>query len=141
MAFSFGPIQQIKTDVPTVYAFKVTGRMTDDASEALAKVMNIAFDQHKKVNLLLDLSGFTGSDWDSLFDDDVIESRFRALKHVSRYAVVGAPERANRMIGFLDKIIPVDARAFSVSETGDAWTFVGARPVDEATGAAAMPAA
>lgn len=126
--FSHGPITQIPTTSPTVYAFEIKGNIDDDAAEAMAKYMNDAFDRHDKVNMLLDLSGFTGSDWDSFLDDDVIESRFRALKEVERYAVVGAPDRAAKMIGLLDKIIPVEARAFEQTDISAAWMFVGASP-------------
>ncbi|WP_298860212.1 STAS/SEC14 domain-containing protein [uncultured Sulfitobacter sp.] len=129
--FSYGPINEIKTDSETVHAFRVTGHIDDDASEALAKYMNAVFDRSEKVNMLLDLTGFTGSDWDSMLDGDVITSRFRALSHVSRYAVIGAPEKASKMINLMDKIIPVEAKAFEATQHEQAWEFVGARPVPE----------
>ena len=125
--FAHGPIQQINTDNPDVYAFKITGHIDDDASEAMAKFMNEVFDAKDQVNMLLDLTAFTGSDWDTMLDGDVIESRFRSLKHVKKYAVVGAPEKAATMISFMDKIIPVDARAFDADDSEKAWLFVGAR--------------
>lgn len=124
--FSFGPVTQIPTTNPSLYAFRITGHMDDDASEEMAKFMNDAFDKHsEKVDMLLDLSGFTGSDWDSMLDGDVLKNRFRALSEVNRYAVIGAPDRAAKMIGLMDKIIPVDARAFDASEADAAWAFVG----------------
>lgn len=126
--FSYGPIDQIPTSSPTVYAFQVSGHMSYEASEAMAEYMNQVFDQNDKISMLLDLTGFTGSDWDTMLDGDVIQSRFRALSHVDRYAVIGAPENAAKMISFMDKIIPVDARAFDASEAQAAWKFVGARP-------------
>ncbi len=127
--FAHGPIKQIPTDNPKVYAFRITGHIDDDDAEALAKYMNTIFDETDKVDMLLDLSDFTGSDWDSMLDGDVIQSRFRALSHVSKYAVIGAPDSAASMIGFMDKIIPVDAKAFDKKEETAAWNFVDARPV------------
>jgi alkanesulfonate monooxygenase SsuD/methylene tetrahydromethanopterin reductase-like flavin-dependent oxidoreductase (luciferase family) len=127
--FNHGPIQQIPTNSETVFAFQIHGHIDDDASEALAKFMNDAFDKHPKVNMLLDMAKFTGSDWDSMFDGDVIKSRFRSLQHVDRYAVVGAPDRAAKMIALMDKVIPVDARAFDEHESAKAWGFVGAKPI------------
>lgn len=125
-AFSSGPITQFQTTSPDLYAFAITGHVDDDAAEDLAKYMNAAFDAHDgKVNMLLDLSAFTGSDWDSFLDGDVITSRFRALKHVDKYAVIGAPEGAARMISIMDKVIPVQARAFAVEESDAAWAWVG----------------
>lgn len=127
--FSHGAVTQVPTNSPTVYAFKVTGHIDDDASESMATFMNDVFDRTESVNMLLDLTGFTGSDWDSMLDGDVLESRFRALSHVARYAVVGAPDKAAKMIGLMDKIIPVDARAFDAGDADKAWQFVGATPL------------
>ncbi|MEL6644821.1 MAG: STAS/SEC14 domain-containing protein [Pseudomonadota bacterium] len=127
--FTHGPITQIETDKPTVYAFRITGHIDDDASEALAEYMNAVFDKHdEKIDMLLDLTAFTGSDWDSMLDGDVIASRFRALSEVRRDAVIGAPDRAAKMIGFMDKIIPVEAKAFDTEDSREAWDFVGASP-------------
>lgn len=126
--FTSGPISEIATDTAKVHAFRVNGHIDDDASEELAEHMNAVFDRSDKVNMLLDLTGFTGSDWDSMLDGDVITSRFRALRHVERYAVIGAPEKAAKMITLMDKIIPVQAKAFDASESAQAWEFVGAKP-------------
>jgi hypothetical protein len=79
--------------------------------------------------MLLEMTKFTGSDWDSMLDGDVIKSRFRSLQHVARYAVVGAPDRAAKMIGLMDKVISVEARAFDTHEITQAWDFVGAQPI------------
>ena len=123
--FSHGPITEIATSNPKVHAFRIVGHMDDDASEALAKHMNSVFDREGKVNMLLDLSAFTGSDWDNILDGDVITSRFRSLRHVERYAVVGAPDAAAKMIGLMDHIIPVKAQAFDGADINEAWAFVG----------------
>jgi hypothetical protein len=126
--FAHGAVTQIPTNSPTVYAFKVDGHIDDDTSEAMAKFMNEVFDRTQSVNMLLDLRGFLGSDWDSMLDGDVLESRFRALSHVARYAVIGAPDKAAKMISLMDTIIPVEAKAFDADEADQAWRFVGATP-------------
>ncbi|EBA11585.1 STAS/SEC14 domain-containing protein [Roseobacter sp. CCS2] len=127
-SFSHGPIQQIATNNDAVFAFHITGHIDDDAAEALAKFMNDVFDKKPKVSMLLEMTKFTGSDWDSVLDIDVIKSRFRSLTHVARYAVVGAPASAAKMIDLMDKVIPVDARAFDTDEIAQAWDFVEAQP-------------
>ncbi len=121
-------VKQIPTTSETVFAFDVQGHVSDDEAEALAEYMNEVFDQHDKVNMLMRLDGFTGSDKTALFDGDVIESRWRSLFNVEKYAVVGAPDGAEKMIGFMDKLIPVDARTFKSHEEHAAWQFVGANP-------------
>jgi hypothetical protein len=76
--------------------------------------------------MLMRLDGFTDSDKTALFDGDVIVSRWRSLFNVEKYAVVGAPDGASKMIDFMDKLLPVDAKAFSSKQERDAWDFVGA---------------
>ncbi|WP_299410689.1 STAS/SEC14 domain-containing protein [uncultured Roseobacter sp.] len=124
-------VREIPTHSDTVYAFDVTGHVSDDDAEALAKYMNDAFDRHDKVNMLIRLSGYTGSDKDALFDGDVLESRWRALFKVDKYAVVGAPDGASRMISIMDKILPVDAKTFETSEEDEAWRFIGTAAADD----------
>lgn len=121
-------IKQIPTDNPKVFAFEVKGHVSDDDAEAMAEFMNDVFDRHEKVNMLIRLDGYTGSDKDALFDGDVIESRWCSLFKVDKYVVVGAPEGVSRMIRFMDKILPVDAKAFDKGQDAEAWAYVGAQP-------------
>ncbi|WP_300064773.1 STAS/SEC14 domain-containing protein [uncultured Roseobacter sp.] len=118
-------VKEIPTRSETVYAFEVSGHVSDDDAEAMAEYMNDAFDCHDKVNMLIRLTNYTGSDKDALFDGDVLESRWRALFKVEKYAVIGAPDGASRMIRMLDKVLPVDARTFETSQETEAWRFVG----------------
>ena len=126
--FSHGAIREIPTDSKSVYAFSINGYVDNDASEALAQYMNDVFDKTEAVNLLIDLTGLTGSEWDNILDGDVIGSRARSLTNVNRYAVVGASEKAVKLIRFMDYIIPLNAQSFDPTESGSAWSFVGARP-------------
>lgn len=119
-------VKQIPTTSETVFAFDVQGRVSDDDAEALAEYMNDVFDRHDKVNMLMRLDGFTGSDKTALFDGDVIESRWRSLFNVEKYAVVGAPDGASKLIDFMDKLLPVDAKSFTSAQEPEAWQFVGA---------------
>lgn len=123
---SLPSVKQIPTTSETVFAFDVHGHVSDDDAEALAEYMNDVFDRHDKVNMLMRLDGFTGSDKTALFDGEVIESRWRSLFDVERYAVVGAPDGASKLIDFMDKLLPVDAKSFTSAQEQEAWQFVGA---------------
>ncbi|WP_306115548.1 MULTISPECIES: STAS/SEC14 domain-containing protein [unclassified Roseovarius] len=126
--FHSGTVTEIATEAPDVYAFRFSGHLDDDTAEELAEYMNHAFDRHEKVNMLMDLTDFSGSDWDAILDYDVVRSRLRSLSHVNRYAVIGAQERAETMISIADKLLPVEAKAFDTSEADAAWAFVGTVP-------------
>ncbi|MEM1149165.1 MAG: STAS/SEC14 domain-containing protein [Pseudomonadota bacterium] len=127
--FSHGSITQIPTTKDDVYAFAIAGHVEDDDTEEMAKFMNQAFDKPGKVSMLLDLSGMTGSDLDAMFDGHVLRAQFRAWKEVDKYAVIGAPDRAAKIIDWMDNLIPVDARAFEAKDAQMAWSFVGAEAV------------
>ena len=135
--FMHGSITEISTTAPHLHAFKVTGFVDDDDLEAMAKHMNHVFDSSgDKVDILIDLSGMTGRDFDGFLDGDVLRAQFRSWSKVRCYAVIAAPERAAKMISWIDRMIPVDARAFEYSEVDAGWAFVGARPVSEERAAA-----
>ena len=126
--FNARGITQIATDRPVLYAFRLTGKISDDAMEDMAEYMNAAFDAHKdKVDMLLIFDNFEGSEFGSGWDWDVIKSRFRAITNVDRYVVVGAPDAAQSMIAFFDRILPVKAETFD--EEALAWQSLDAQAI------------
>jgi len=132
MTFARGAVKEIPTDAENVHAFRVAGHLDAEAMEALAEYMNTVFDRSNRedeVHMLFDLSEYTGSDNSALFRSEVVKSRWRSLGNVGKYAVIGAPDVAARMIELFDFLIPVDARTFSAGEREAAWTFVGTRPL------------
>lgn len=131
MTFARSAVREIPTDAENVCAFRVDGHVDDETMEALAEYMNTAFDGSNgkdEVHILFDLSDYTGSDNSALFRSEVLKSRWRSLGNVGKYAVIGAPDNAARMIDLFDFLIPVDAGTFSPDERDAAWTFVGTRP-------------
>jgi len=123
-------VTRIDTTRDDLYAFEITGQVTDAAMERMAKTMNEAFDRHQeKVDMLLIFRAFEGSEPGATFDIDVIASRLRSLTNVARYCVVGAPDSANTMIETMAKLMPVEAHTFALHELDAAWTLLGAQPV------------
>ncbi|WP_299146113.1 STAS/SEC14 domain-containing protein [uncultured Tateyamaria sp.] len=126
--FNTAGITQIATDRPDLYAFRISGKISDDAMEAMAEHMNAVFDAHTdKVDMLMIFDGFEGTEFGASWDWDVIKSRFRALSHVDRYVVVNAPGSADQMIDMLDSILPVQAETFD--DVALAWQSLQARAI------------
>ncbi len=121
-------IRRIPTTDPATFAFEIDGEVTSEEMEAMADLMNAAFDTHDKVNMMLIFRDYEGSELGAGFQWSSIRSRFRALTHVDKYVVVGAPDAAETMIDTMGKLIPVEAKTFDLAEVDAAWTFVGARP-------------
>ena len=127
--FSSRSIQQIAASVPTVFVFRVTGHVDDKDLEGMATFMDSAFERFDTVDMLVDLTAFTGSDPTAMFDGDVMGVQVASLTNVNRYAVVGAPAMAAMLIRAMDKIIPVEARVFDAEDREAAWQFIDAQPV------------
>ncbi|MGF1552764.1 MAG: STAS/SEC14 domain-containing protein [Paracoccaceae bacterium] len=123
-------IRQIPASDERVYAFRIEGGVGTDEMADLARTMNEAFDRHDEpIRMLLILHDFGGpGDAVAGFSLEGLRAQFRSPARVGRYAVVGAPEIARRMIEANDKIAPIDARTFDPGEEDAAWAFVEARP-------------
>ena len=122
-------IQQIATTVPEVFAFRVTGVVDRTDLDAMATVIEAAFERHDQVSMLVDLTAYTGSEPSAPFDLDVVGVQLASLAKIDRYAVVGAPDLAAALVTALDKIIPVEARTFPADSLKAAWAFVEAQPI------------
>lgn len=121
-------IVQIAADAPFVYAFRIEGGVSAAEMSEMAETMNAAFDRGETVNMLLILRDFDAADALSGLSARSLESQFRSLRHVERYAVVGAPAFAAAMIETFGKMSPIAAETFDPAEEAAAWAFVGARP-------------
>lgn len=122
-------VRRLPTTRDALYAFEIDGKVTAAGMEAMADQMNAAFDTHDRVDMLLLFRDFDGSEIGAGFDWSSIRSRVRSLAKVDKYVAVGAPEEAAMMIEVLGKLVPVETKAFPLSELDAAWDFLGARPV------------
>lgn len=132
-------VRQIGTDQPAVYAFRISGAVRPADMSAMARVVNEAFDVHPRLSMLLVLEDYDLGDAVRSLTPEVLKSGIRAVAHVDRYAVVGAPAAAAAMIGLLNPLIPTEARTFGPAQESEAWTFVGAHPLGDNAAAAPVP--
>lgn len=124
-------ITQIPTDAPAVYAFRIADGVEAAEMGVMAELIDLAFDRHDKIKMLLILENFGVDDALRSQSFQSVSTQIRSISHVSHYAVVGAPTIVAAMIEAFDKILPVSAQAFSPEEEGEAWAFVGAKPAGE----------
>ena len=121
-----GFVNRIDVDKPSVYAFEITGKVSKEDMESMAKTMNAAFDVHKdKVDMMLVFTNYDGSEFGAMLDDDVIASRFRSITNVGKYVVVGAPDNAESAINLFGKLLPVETHTFELSQIDQAFKFLG----------------
>ncbi|MGR3467205.1 MAG: SpoIIAA family protein [Shimia sp.] len=119
--------ERLETPRPDFHAFRVHPGFDRTGMEAMAKHMNDAMDAPGKIDLLIEFApGFDMSDSPSGTGWESFKTNFKSLTNIDRYVVVGAPETAEKMIGAMDKIIPVDARTYDHAEREAAWASLAA---------------
>jgi len=123
-------ITQLQVDEPSVFAFVIHGEVSQDDMKRMAATMNAAFDTHDSVSMLLIFAPYEGSETGAGLNVETLKSQFRSLRHVEKYAVVGAPRAAAALINTMGSLIPVEARTFDAADEQEAWRFVGASPLD-----------
>lgn len=119
-------IEQFDTKLYGTFAFRIKAEIRDDDLEAMADVMNKAFDALDEVDMLLVFQSDEGSEFGAGMNFDVLKSRFRAISNVRNYCVANAPDNAESMIEFFNKLMPVDARTFNSEH--NALEYLRAQP-------------
>lgn len=118
-------IQQIPTSRPDLYAFAVTGKITEADMERMAATVSAGFDRFDRIDMLITMPGYDGMELGAAFDKEGLGAMLRSNKHVNRYAVVGAPAWAKAMINLMNPLTPVETKAFDGDAEGEAWAWVG----------------
>jgi hypothetical protein len=123
-----GSITEGRSPRADLLVFEVRGRITKPDIEWMARLVDEAFDRLGEVDMLILMRDYQGVDAGAALDLEALGVQARALRHVRRYGVVGAPAWARLMIEVVDPITPVDARTFDVAYEADAWAWIGPGP-------------
>lgn len=117
-------ITEIACGLPKSLAFEIRGKITKDQIEPCASKLRAAFDEHDQIDLLVRLNDFTGYDPEVFAEKSLRELKREALKHVRRYAVVGAKPWMRAVIKVVQPFVKTEVRAFDLEEEDDAWKWL-----------------
>ncbi|MEL7130643.1 MAG: STAS/SEC14 domain-containing protein [Pseudomonadota bacterium] len=121
-------ITQVKTSRPDLYAFRITKMVTQEDMEAMAEVMNDAFDRHEdKIDMLLIFDRYDGAESGATWGWEALKSRFKSVTNIRRYVVVGAPDSAEDLIETMAKIMPIEAETHDTEVA--AWRSLDAEAI------------
>ncbi|WP_299684938.1 STAS/SEC14 domain-containing protein [uncultured Tateyamaria sp.] len=121
-------ITQVQTSRPDLYAFRITSEVSREDMEAMAELMNNAFDRHDdKVDMLMIFDRYDGAETGASWSWEALKSRFKSVSNVRRYVVVGVPERAQELIETMNALIPVEAETFDTEAS--AWRALDAEAI------------
>lgn len=123
-----GSIARAESPRPDLLVFEIAGRITEPDIEWMAHGVEAAFERLGQVDMLLIMRRYEGSDWGAVFDADMARVQAKSLRHVRRYAVVGAPGWARTMIEAFDKVMPVDAATFDLEDEAAARSWIDRPP-------------
>lgn len=122
-------IRRIDADRDDLCALEVVGRFTAADLENAYGLLQAAYEEHDKIDLLVRISDYEGFDWNAALDETIIGAKSQALRHVRKYAVVGGPAWMRLAVGVFGPFMSVDVRHFSMRDEAAAWEWIEGRPV------------
>ena len=122
-------IRRIETDRADCSAFEIVGYITAADVENFVGLLQGAVALHDQIDLLVRIVDHDGVDWGRVSGETLAEGRRLAQQHVRRCAAVGEPAWVPSITGIFAGA-KVELKHFTLDEKDEAWTWIGARPVD-----------
>jgi hypothetical protein len=118
---SIVPVPSGRSDL---LVFEIRARISGADMTWMARDVDQAFERADRIDLMLIMTNFEGADTGAVFNGDAAGVSLRSLRHLRKYAVVGAPAWARAMIEGLKWLTPVEERTFALHEAEAAWTWI-----------------
>lgn len=124
-------IRRIETDRDDLCALEIVGHFTAADLENTYGLLQGAYAEHEKIDLILRITHYDGFDWSAAFTEATIRGKTQALQHIRKYAVVGGPGWMKIMIGIFSPLTSIETRHFDMDDEDAAWLWIAGRPVDK----------
>jgi hypothetical protein len=109
---------------PDLIAFEIKDRITKPDIEWMSSITDAAMTAHGKIDMLLIMSNYEGSDLGARFDGYASGVMARSVAHIRKYVVVGAPMVARAIITLSGAVLPVETKTFDLSDEAAAWAYL-----------------
>lgn len=119
-----GSIIRREAPRPDLLAFEIKDRITKPDIEWMSALVDDAMKTHDKIDMLLVMSHYEGSDLGARFDAYATGVMARSVAHIRNYVVVGAPAFARAMITLSGTVLPVETKTFDLAEEAEAWAYL-----------------
>lgn len=108
-----------------VIAWELDGHVSrEDVAQIFAPLEKLTAGG-RKVNLLVRIKSYDGFDMSLLTDADFLGAKFGAIRHIGRYALVGAPDWMSGLLALAGPMMPFEIRQFDFAEEDAARQWVG----------------
>lgn len=109
-------------------AFEIKDKITKADIEWMSARTDEAMQSLDKIDMLIIMSNFEGSDLGATFDGYAAGVKVRSVAHIRRYVVVGAPAFAKAMINLSGFVMPVETKTFDLEDEAAAWAWLAQDP-------------
>jgi hypothetical protein len=116
-----GAIRIAASRRPDLLAFDIGAHLRDSDVEWMSREVETAFAREGVIDMLIVMKPWRGMDLAAAVDRDMLRSMARALRHVRRYAVAGAPAWAQALIALGRPLAPVTERVFDDEADARRW--------------------
>lgn len=116
----------VQRDAPRadLLAFEIKDKITRADIEWMSSIADAAMKAHDKIDMLLIMSHYEGSELGARFDGYANGVMARSVAHIRHYVVVGAPLFARAMITLSGAVLPVETKTFDLADEPAAWAYL-----------------
>lgn len=107
-------------------AYEIDGRISAGEVDELLAPLEARMQGDAKFDLLVRIRNYDGFDPAILTDGSLFGTKMKAITHVRRYAIVGAPKWMAAMAGTVAGLMPFEMKLFDASQDDAAWAWVRA---------------
>lgn len=107
-----------------VLAYEIDGLITKEDVREVMEPLTPILQGDRKINLFAKIKNYGGFDPAILADSSFMGTKMRAISHVGRYAIVGAPSWMKSVVSWMAPMIPFEMRLFDSAEEDAAWAWV-----------------
>ncbi|MDO9427110.1 MAG: STAS/SEC14 domain-containing protein [Methylobacterium sp.] len=109
---------------PDLLAFEIKDKISKADIEWMSSLTDEAMQSLDKIDMLIIMSNYEGSDLGATFDGYAASVKARSVAHIRRYVVVGAPTFAKTMINLSGFVMPVETKTFDLEDEAAAWAWL-----------------
>lgn len=117
-------LREIETTDPHIAAFEVRGKLHKADMETAKALLGKFQDEREPRRLLGRFKDFNGFDLSFLADRELLKMKLESVRHVDRYALVGAPEWLGALAESISKLMTVEVERFDADDEAAAWEWL-----------------
>ncbi|ANK82324.1 MAG: hypothetical protein TEF_17125 [Rhizobiales bacterium NRL2] len=117
-------VRRIEPREEGVLAFEINGRVTPGDIDTIVGPLREATASGRRIDLFVRLQDYEGFDPAMLVSGSLFSAKIGAIRHVRRYALVGASDWMKRAVEAAEHVLPMEIRSFDRDDEDQAWAWL-----------------